>query len=196
MNKKRIQKIRLISTAIVTVLMWTYLVWDYFHGGVPTHYLYIIESLPGISNWWGGLVLPLLTWFSLGRVHKRVLALDNDKSVVNQYPKSILFGFVGALILGILISIFFTYGNTSIPMVMMLALIPLALFIPIHRAEYLLGFVLGMTYTFGPILPIGIGGVLVTLLAITYKVIRPGIVYVVSKVRGCLGIVMHKSMIV
>jgi hypothetical protein len=33
-------------------------------------------------------------------------------------------------------------------------LLLLALFLPIYRAQYILGFILGMTYTFGAILPL------------------------------------------
>tara|TARA_R110000850_G_scaffold80862_1_gene173468 strand:+ start:7415 stop:7681 length:267 start_codon:yes stop_codon:yes gene_type:complete len=52
----------------------------------------------------------------------------------------------------------------------------LSLLIPIHYAEFILGFVLGMTYTFGAILPtvfilvMAVAGVLI------YKFIRPLIV--------------------
>jgi hypothetical protein len=83
-----------------------------------------------------------------------------------------------------LISISFAHGNTSIPGLLVLALLPLALFIPIYRAEYLLGFVLGMTYIFGPILPIGMGVVLMILFAVTYKYIRPGILCIASIIKG------------
>ena len=38
----------------------------------------------------------------------------------------------------------------------MIAIILLSFFIPLYHPEYLLGFVLGMTFTFGAILPLGI----------------------------------------
>ncbi|MBE9047742.1 hypothetical protein IQ255_25650 [Pleurocapsales cyanobacterium LEGE 10410] len=173
MTKNMGLNMRLLCTGIVTLLMCSYLTWEYFHGGVTTHYIYIFENLPGISNWWGVVILPLLTWFLAGRIQKRVPLPDHETTVVKHIPKSVLLGFLWALLLGILISIFFTYGNTRIPMAVMLSMILLALFIPLYRAEYFLGFVLGMTYTFGPVLPIGIGGVLITLIAITYRVFRP-----------------------
>ncbi|MFT5892214.1 MAG: hypothetical protein ACI9Y7_002324, partial [Dokdonia sp.] len=32
-------KNRLLFTVLVSILMWVFLAWDHFHGGVPTHYI-------------------------------------------------------------------------------------------------------------------------------------------------------------
>ena len=79
-------------------------------------------------------------------------------------------------------SIFFTIGS-DLPGYMMIGIMPLSFFIPLYRPEYLLGFVLGMTYTFGPILPIIVAIILTVIFIISYKLIRYGILYIVSKFR-------------
>ena len=73
MNEKSFFKTRLYSTVLVTVAIWALLAWDHFHGGVPSHHILAREDLPEISNWWGGVLLPLLTWFLLYRVEKRLV---------------------------------------------------------------------------------------------------------------------------
>ena len=180
MNQKLTLKTRIIFTGIVTILIWGHLAWDYFHGGVPTHRILHREDLPGISNWWGGIVLPLFTWFLLYLIQKRMN--EDDKSNINSNSIHYVYRFLGAFLFGILLSFFFTIGS-EIPGYMMIAIIPLSFFVPLYRPEYLLGFVLGMTYTFGANLPIGIGMILTVICIISYKFIRYGILYIVSKVR-------------
>ena len=63
-----------------------------------------------------------------------------------------------------------------------------AIFIPIFKSEYFLGFVLGLTYTFGGALPIIIGLVLVTAFYIIYKFIRPVFIWIGTKI----GLVNNK----
>jgi hypothetical protein len=180
MNQKLTLKKRLIFTGIVTILIWGHLAWDYFHGGVPTHHMLHRGDLPGISNWWGGIVLPLFTWFLLYLIQKRMSV--SDKSNSNSDLIHFVYRFLGALLFGIVLSSFFTIGS-DIPGYMMIAIIVLSFFIPLYRPEYLLGFVLGMTYTFGAILPMGIGIILTVISIISYKFIRYGILYMASKFR-------------
>jgi len=180
MNQKLTFKTRIIFTGIVTILIWGHLAWDYFHEGVPTHHILHREDLPGISNWWGGFVLPLFTWFLLYLIQYRMN--KNDKSNINSNLIHFIYRFLMALLFGIVLSFFFTIGS-DIPGYMMIAIIALSFFIPLFRPEYLLGFVLGMTYTFGAILPLGIGIILTVICFISYKFIRNGILYTVSKFR-------------
>jgi hypothetical protein len=49
----------------------------------------------------------------------------------------------------------------------------IALFLLIYRSEYLLGFVLGMTYTFGAFLPAAIGLLVCLVSFVTYDFIGP-----------------------
>lgn len=168
-------------TGIVTFAIWTLLAWNHYHGGVPRHHILANKNLPAISNWWGGLLLPLLTWFLLYRLHKRIIRNRNENSETSIYPKHIFYGFAGSLLFGILLSVFFTFGYPDITGYMILGLFPLAMFFPIYRAECLLGFVIGMSFTFGAVLPTGVGSILALVSAMIYLYVRPGILYIASR---------------
>lgn len=135
--------------------------------------------MPSISNGWGALVLPVLTWFLLYRIEQR-LRRGAAPSGGSPYPGDVVFGFVGALLFGIVLSTSYAIGYAAIPGYMLISIFVMALFQPIYRSEYLLGFVIGMTYVFGAVLPTGIGSILVLLSAVIYLVIRPGIMWVVK----------------
>ena len=186
--------IRLYGTGIVTLAIWSLLLWNYFHGGVPSHHILAREDLPEFSNWWGGIALPLLTWFLLTRIQQRVLSGKGEESpLLATLPKSILYAFVGALLFGILLSVFFTLHYTEIPGYMLQGLFLLALFLPLYRAEYILGFVIGMTYTFGGILPIGIGSIIALICAAIYLFLRRAILFVFSKVMRAVSLNENKQ---
>lgn len=177
MIKKTYFTARLFFTAIITLAVWGLLAWDHFHGGVPYHHILQREDLPGFSNWWGGILLPCLTWLLLYRIEKRM-----NKDVPVQPPINILYAFIGALLFGILLSIFFTLDFTELPFYMMVGLISLSLFFPIYRAECLLGFVVGMTFTFGGVLPMIIGSFLSLIGAVLYRLVRPGVSFLISSI--------------
>ena len=163
------------------------LAWNHYHGGVPSHHILARKDLPEISNWWGGLLLPVLTWFLLYRVQKRLMKNSDEKSQVSTFPVHTLYGFAGALLFGILLSTFFTLGYAAIPGYMMNGLFILALFFPIYRAECLLGFVIGMTFTFGAVLPTVIGSILALIGAVIHLGVRPAILYVTSRLVRLAG---------
>ena len=157
--------------------MERHLLWDYLHDGVPTHYLLQREDMPGLSNWWGGLTLPLTTFLLLFWIHKNLLKAKE------QSPKSwnkLIINFVCALAFGILLSVFFTMGSPA-PGYMMLIAIVLSFFLPLYRPEYLLGLILGMSYTFGANLSILAAIVLMVIFIIAYKLIRVGIIFLINK---------------
>lgn len=60
------------------------------------------------------------------------------------------------MLFGILISICFTHGYETVLSYLFPGMVVLALFLPGYRAECVLGFVLGMTLTFGAVLPTAI----------------------------------------
>ena len=180
MTEQLTLKNRIIFTGIVTVLIWTHLAWDHFHGGVPTHHMLQQQDMPGISNWWGGVVIPLLTWFLLTLIQRSLNNMDPAESSKN--VKNIIYRFNTALVFGLLLSVFFTMGS-ELPGYMMIGAMVLSFFLPIYRPEYLLGFILGMTYTFGPILPILFGLLLTVIGLIAYKVVRFGLLYLVGKIK-------------
>ena len=175
-------KFRICFTIFVLVGIWSLLAWSYYHGGVPSHHILADESLPAFSNWWGGLLLPLLTWFLLYRLHKRIMRYKQRDLKAANYQHQIFYGFAGALFFGILLSVFFTFAYTDMAGYLILLILSLALFFPIYRVECLLGFVIGMTFTFGGVLPTGIGSILLAISAVLYLLVRPGLVYVASTV--------------
>jgi hypothetical protein len=176
MNEKLFFRQRLIFTIIVSIAIWLLLIFDHFNGGVPSHHLLNKKDLPEISNWWGGLLLPLLTWFLLYRLNQR-FKKNNESSL----PRAVYFGFFATLIFGIVLSVFFSFGYLKPPEIMMEGVLLVALFYPIYRAECILGFVLGMIFTFGTVLPTGIGLILVLIGAILYLYVRPIILFIISK---------------
>ena len=175
-NEKLSLKMQMIFVGIVAVLVWAHLLWDHFHGGVPSHHIMQRQDLPRISNWWGGIVVPLMSWFLLFRIRKRV----NKETAEDNELKNVVSAFLAALLFGILLSFFYSIGS-EIPGYMMMGALLISFFTPLYKAEFLLGFILGMTYVFGGILPTGVGIIFIIILAITYKVLRKGILYLLSK---------------
>lgn len=177
-------KTRLYFSAVVTLGILSLLLWNHFNGGVPSHHILAREDLPEISNWWGAVLLPLLTLLLTYRVEKRLTKQNKVQSPRTNLPKSVILGFFIALLFGITLSSFFSFGNTEIPGYMLMGALVTALFFPIYRAECLLGFVIGMTYTFGAVLPTGIGSILALIGAVIHLGVRPLILFVVSKARN------------
>ena len=181
MNEKAFFNTSLYFTGIVTIAIWSLLAWNHYHGGVPSHHILHREDLPAISNWWGVLLLPLLTWFLLYRIQKRIMRDNVEKSKVSKPLGNILFGFTVALLFGILLSVFFTFGYSNISGYILSGLFLLALFFPFYWAECMLGFVIGMTFTFGVVLPTAVGIILALVGAVLYLYVRPVILYIASR---------------
>ncbi len=155
-------KILVVLGAFILTSM--FILWEYFNGGVITHHLLAREDLPGISNWWGLLTIPLLSWLTISLIHKRrqkkiKLAPTN----LENSDIKILKGFLAALLFGIAVSLLWRFDFEEILQYFILFPILIAFFKPVHLPEDLLGFVIGMLFTFGGILPIIIGTVLLVL---------------------------------
>lgn len=157
---------RIIITLIITLLVWGHILWDYFNGGIPTHYLLHDDNLPGIPNWLGGIILPFFTWVVLHRIHKRVDAPEHKDTF-----RLAVYRFLAALGISVLISIFFTTGVDVIDYIM-LAIFALAFVFPLYKAEFLLGWVLGSAYTFGAMIPMVMGLIFAGVLFLFYKLGR------------------------
>lgn len=150
MNKLTLKN-RLLFTLLVTLLVWGHVIWDYFHGGVPTHYLFHDKDMPGIPNWVGAIILPFFTWFLLYRIQKRSDAADPNPGL-----KLIGLRFLMAALVAIGIAVCFTLG-IEIPGFILLSILGLGLFFPLYYSEFLLGWVLGSAFTFGAVIPMGFG---------------------------------------
>ena len=164
---------RILLTSTVTIMILGLLFWQYFHSGVPSHHILQQKDLPEISNWWGALLLPVLTWILLGRIENR---LNKQESLIqqakNQHIKIIGLFLLG-LILGISIAMSFTNGYKLFLDNVLYVLLIFSLIFPIYYAEFILGFILGMTYTFGAILPTIFILILAALGFLIYRFIRP-----------------------
>ncbi len=153
MQNKNTALPKILITTMVTIVIFGLLFWQHLHGGVPSHHILQRADLPEISNWWGGLLLPVLTWLALGRIEKRLnkQALSTQKTD-NQNIK-ILGRFFLGITLGLLIAVSFTNDYQlfldNVPFVLLL----LSFLVPIYYSEFMLGFILGMSYTFGAFLP-------------------------------------------
>ncbi|WP_461054376.1 hypothetical protein [Spirosoma arcticum] len=192
MHEETFLKIRLYFTGAMMISIWLLLIWDYHHGGVPSHHILQRKDMPEFSNWWGGLLLPLLTWFLLYRIQKRIINPKNGNSRASKFSLNILYAFIIALCFGILLSVFFTFGYTEMPLYMLTGLLLLALFLPIYRAECFLGCVIGMTFTFGGVLPIGIVALLTLIGMVLYLLVRPGIIFFTSRFANLVSSIKHK----
>lgn len=176
MNRELSLKRRLLFTLVVFFLVLSHVIWDYYHDGVPTHYLLQRADLPGISNWWGILTLPLVTFLLLSWIYRN----QKDGADSTKISRSPVKSFLWALIFGIVLSVLFTMG-TPIPGYMMLGAIALSFFLPLYRPEYLLGLILGMSYTFGANLSILVALILLLIFLFSYRVIRKSILHLNSK---------------
>ena len=181
MSKGEFFKARLYITGIIALAIWSLLAWNNFHGGIPKHHILARKDLPEISNIWGGILLPVLTWFLLYRIQQRVFKEKDGRPESADFPLSILYGFSSALLFGIVLSAFFSFNYADIPGYMLLGVLILSNFIPLYRSEYILGFVLGMTFTFGAVLPTLVGSRLALIAFLLYVFLHPAILWVRSK---------------
>lgn len=143
---------RLILAASAFAAEVLHLGWEYTQGGVPAHHLLNNPDLPAISNWWGLLVVPLLVWYLVGRIQRRAATLVQTGSR-ERFRTLVQARFAVALAWAGLLSLAFTLGHPSVTWVFFGAFAA-AMLAGAWRAEYVLGFALGMTFTFGAVLPV------------------------------------------
>ncbi|MEX0722641.1 MAG: hypothetical protein WD357_00515 [Gracilimonas sp.] len=154
MNEKYFKKVSAYFISIVTIIVLSHLLWEHLNGGVASHHLLHNSDLPAISNWWSIVILPFLAWFSSTRVKKRITFRPDEVSADGQIPNAVWIGFFGMLLVSLLISIAFEFGFENITMYLALCVLGIGLFLPIYRAECILGYVLGAMFTFGAVIPI------------------------------------------
>ncbi len=156
---------RVFATLAVTIAVTALLLWQHLHGGVPSHSFLARDDMPSISNWWGLLTLPALTWWTLDNVTARL-------SQHRVTTRAAMAGAIGAAVFGALLAGSYSLGYSDIPRLQVRALPFLALILPIYRAECLFGFVLALSYTFGGVLPLVIGTVFALIGALLYRAPR------------------------
>lgn len=149
---------RLLLTLCGLAAELLHLGWETTHGGVPAHHLLNDPAMPAISNWWGVLVVPLLVWFALGRIERRGATLVQAGSR-ERFTTVVRLRFALSLAWGGALALAFTSGHPAVSFLFLGAFV-IAPLVHGYRAEYLLGFVLGMTSTFGAVLPLLAGSVI------------------------------------
>lgn len=142
---------KLVFTTLVAIFTGSVLAWQYLHDGVPSHHILQREDLPEISNWWGLLVLPVVTWILLTRIEKRMLRNAGNHNNGQVFPVALRFavGLATALLIVLSFSNKWMVILDNVPY----TILGLSLFMPIYFAEYMLGFILGMAFSFGAVLP-------------------------------------------
>jgi hypothetical protein len=175
--------IKFIVTAIVLLIVLSFIGWEHFHGGVVSHHILNQKDLPAISNWWGVVVLPIYTWFLLSRIEKRFIQEGSKQLVAKKFIQKTLLLFFLGLSLGLAISISFANDYQLFLDNVLYIFLVVSFIFPIYYAECILGFVLAMTFTFGAILPIVFILVMASIGAIIYKWIRPFIIQSLKKLR-------------
>lgn len=158
-----------IGVLIITLL---FILWEYFNGGVISHNLLARKDMPAFSNWWGLLTVPLLFWISISLINRRGKNQPHSKSKSGEFENTVLKRFLAALGFGLLMSILWEFNYESILQYLILFPVLLAFFKPVHLPEFLMGFVLGMLFTFGGVLPILFGLILLVLCFLVHSVVR------------------------
>ncbi|HEY2321583.1 MAG TPA: hypothetical protein VGJ82_01855 [Thermoanaerobaculia bacterium] len=157
--RERFARIRIAITTVATLAIASLLAWQALHAGVPAHHILNRRDMPAISNWWGALLIPVLTWFLLGRTKPRAITR----------PKLVVLAFAAGALVGTAQAVTFFTGHEAITSNIVLSLFVLALFVPIYRAECVLGFILAMTVSFGAVLPTAFAAVMSAAGVILYR---------------------------
>ncbi len=122
---------------------------EYFNGGVKTHHFLARADLPGFSNWFALLVLPLL-----GVVLAFRAKSAKDGQASSLFSPTLAVGTVGSLAYGAALAASFHLGLEQVSLVLFLGLFFCSIAFPVYRAEYIFGFVVGMTVAFGSVIPL------------------------------------------
>lgn len=126
-----------------------HLAFEHFTGGVQSHHLLNRPDLPAISNWLGLATLPLL-----GVVLGLRIRRHPGQSQFVGMPLPVLTALAGAFLYGGILAASFELGASAVTSAAFIGLFVCALAFPVYRAEYVTGFVTGMTVTFGGVLPL------------------------------------------
>ena len=148
---------------------------EHFSGGIKTHHFLARADLPGFSNWFGLAVLPLLGLLLAARI--RSVNRNGEQSFL---PHGIAAAAAGSLAYGAMLATSFYFGVEQVSLLVFLGLFLCALLLPVYRIEYIFGFVVGMTFTFGSVIPL----VFALVFAAISFAVRHTVAFIVSKARG------------
>jgi hypothetical protein len=151
-----------------------FVAFEHFNGGVQTHYFLARGDLPGFSNWLSLLVLPLL-----GSVLTIRARSETDGRAGSFFLPTLAAGTAGSLVYGAALAASYLLGLEQLSVVLFFGLFVCTLAFPIYRAEFIFGFVLGMTIAFGSVIPLAIA----LFFAMVSFVLRRAGALIVSAVR-------------
>jgi hypothetical protein len=156
------------------VFALAFVAFEYFNGGVKTHHFLARADLPGFSNWLTLLILPVL-----GVALAVQAATERARSTSGATSQQLAVGAAGSLVYGGALAASFLFGLEQLSLVLFLGLFLCAIARPVYRAEYIFGFVAGMTIAFGSVIPLVFAVIFATM---SFAVRRFG-AYVVSVMR-------------
>ncbi len=177
MHNQRNDRFRLYVTALAVLAALVHLSWEYFHGGVNSHHLLNRADLFAVSNWWEVILLPALGWFFSGSALQRLDDRPHSRAKVAA-------AFLGSVLLGASLSAAFSNGYEATSSFIFLAIFASGLVLPIYRAEYVFGFVLGMTFVFGAVLPTMVASIAAIISAAFHFLAWPSFARMAAKVRA------------
>ena len=117
--------------------------------------------------------MPTLTWFLLSRIEKRLDKKISHTQQTNNAISTVFWLFLTGLVFGILLSTSFTNEYKPFLDNVLYIIIVLSFIIPVYYSEFILGFILGMTYTFGAIIPTVFILIVAVIGLVAYRIVRP-----------------------
>jgi hypothetical protein len=167
--------------ALVTLAYWGLLAYQYTHGGVTGHSFLARDDMPTISNWWGGLTLPLVAYWLTGQVQRRLFACGPDAVRADGTLRIAAAACVGAALYGAAMATGFLTGYDNVSSFLFMALPLMGLLLPVFRAEYLLGFIAALSMVFGGVLPLIIATGVATMSFVLHATIRRGVRWMLAR---------------
>ncbi|WP_157836347.1 hypothetical protein [Rheinheimera texasensis] len=140
MQNRRIQALLLFMLSVLVIS--SQLLWQLWQGGIDSHHLLADPTLPSISNVWGLVLLPMLGALTACRLVQAEGAALMWRCVL------------GALLYGLMLAALFLNQQESILIGAILLTFVLALWLPLYRVEYVVGYVAGLSFALGPVLPL------------------------------------------
>lgn len=181
MNEQQAKRIRIYLTVAVLLAEIGHLAWEHFHGGIASHHFLNRADMPAVSNGWGLLLLPAISWFLGGIALRRSIATaaaatinaPGGQAEAAGLARGVFVGFFAGLLFGASLAATFSLGYQDVTSILFFGMLLLALVFRVYRAECVLGFVLGMTFTFGAILPALVASVVAVISAVAHRVLYP-----------------------
>lgn len=165
-------RLLLVPAAIGLACAIVQLTLEALGGGIQSHHLLNRADMPAISNAFGLLTLPAIG-----------LALGWRARRLGGFTRAMWAGLILSFLYGMALATGFEFGAQGLMQALFFGLFGVAILAPVYRAECIAGFVAGMAFTFGGVLPLLVALVFAALSAAVrfgvralWRRIRPGAV--------------------